>query len=227
MDPGVVVRVHLPQPIRQWGVKRVQNKEVFLSRLLGEIGAIIYVISLATLNVNLLIVSLVLLLIALEGIQKISRQKNMTATFVIAMILDIVGAMALSFGYVIVLSTFGMESYAGNFNCTGPWCNLLLSNPFGYIRHPFVWFKTVGTIATLLGYVLSIISGSLYKKLYTNLGNAFNVDSFKKAAAWIYWGRILSIVFVGIFADFVGRIFLAIGFSNLPDSLPTHYEEAV
>jgi len=80
--------------------------------------------------------------------------------------------------------------------------------------------------AAIIAYVINIITGILYRNIYKNVGKITGVSNFERSANWIFWGRILSIVLVGLVVDLVGRVMLAISFFHLPDFLPSNEEEA-
>ncbi|WP_165974093.1 DUF996 domain-containing protein [Marinitoga lauensis] len=69
-----------------------------------------------------------------------------------------------------------------------------------------------------IGFIVSLILPIIYEiKAYNLLGDYFQNENFYKAAKFLKWGLILSIVLVGFLLFFVAGIFEIIGYFTLPD----------
>jgi len=74
-------------------------------------------------------------------------------------------------------------------------------------------------ITFLLFWIGTIIASNFYKKSYILVGEYFNLDLFKMAGDFLFWGAISSIILVGFILMFVSNILLACGFFSLPSTL--------
>jgi len=193
------------------------GKSISKARTLGEIGSILYVISLVIPNAILLIGGVVLLLLSVLDIVRDTEYKGSGNSFIIAMILDIVWLYVAAFAVALTLGAYKAYVERPGADCMGPMCDRLFPNPFG----PGGAGRTVVMAAlgaAIIAYVINIITGILYRNIYKNVGKITGVSNFE--------GRILSIVLVGLVVDLVGRVMLAISFFHLPDFLPSNEEEA-
>ncbi len=201
------------------------GKSITKARTLGEIGSILYVTSLIIPNAILLIGGVVLLLLSVLDIVRDTEYKGSGNSFIIAMILDIVWLYVAAFAVALTLGAYKAYVERPGADCMGPMCDRLFPNPFG----PGGAGRTVVMAAlgaAIIAYVINIITGILYRNIYKNVGKITGVSYFERSANWIFWGRILSIVLVGLVVDLVGRVMLAISFFHLPDFLPSNEEEA-
>ncbi|GAB6190005.1 DUF996 domain-containing protein [Marinitoga arctica] len=75
-------------------------------------------------------------------------------------------------------------------------------------------------ILFLITIVLMIFPAIFQIKAYNLIRDYFGNDNFDKAAKFLKWGLILSIVLVGFILIFVSKIFAIIGYFTLPDKFP-------
>ncbi|SHF12593.1 Uncharacterized membrane protein [Marinitoga hydrogenitolerans DSM 16785] len=72
----------------------------------------------------------------------------------------------------------------------------------------------------LLSIALMIVPIIYQIKSYNLIKDCFKNDNFDKAAKFLKWGLILSIVMVGFILIFIAKIFAIIGYFTLPDEYP-------
>jgi len=200
------------------------GKSISKARTLGEIGSILYVIGLVILNTILLIGGVVLLLLSVMDIVRDTKYKDSVNSFIIAMILDIVWIFVAAIGAGLTLAAYKAYVERPGADCIGPMCDRIFPNPFGP-GGPGRTVVIAALVAVIIAYVINIITGILYRNIYKNIGKLTGVSNFERSASWIFWGRILSIVLVGVVVDLVGRTMLAVSFFHLPDFLPSNEEE--
>jgi len=201
------------------------GKSISKARTLGEIGSIMYAVSLVFPNLFLLVGALILLLLSVMDIVRDTEYKGSVNSFIIAMILDIVWLYVAVVAAGLTLGAYKAYVERPGADCIGPMCDRLFPNPFapgGRGRTVLI----VALVAVIIAYVINIITGILYRNIYKNIGKLTGVSNFERSANWIFWGRILSIVLVGLVVDLVGRIMLTVSFFHLPDTLPGWEEPA-
>lgn len=70
-------------------------------------------------------------------------------------------------------------------------------------------------LLAIIFYVLSLIGSIYLNKSLNQLGKSLENKSFKIAGKLIFWGALTSIILIGVYIYFVGKVFLLIGFLTL------------
>jgi len=96
------------------------GKSISKARTLGEIGSILYVISLVIPNAILLIGGVVLLLLSVLDIVRDTEYKGSGNSFIIAMILDIVWLYVAAFAVALTLGAYKAYVERPGADCMGP-----------------------------------------------------------------------------------------------------------
>ena len=107
------------------------GKSISKARTLGEIGSILYIISLVIPNEILLIGGVVLLLLSVLDIVRDTEYKGSGNTFIIAMILDVVWLFVAALAAGLTLAAYKAYVERPGADCLGPMCDRLFPNPFG------------------------------------------------------------------------------------------------
>jgi len=151
------------------------GKSISKARTLGEIGSILYVISLVIPNAILLIGGVVLLLLSVLDIVRDTEYKGSGNSFIIAMILDIVWLYVAAFAVALTLELIRLMLKGLALTVWAP-CATAVSNPFG----PGGAGRTVVMAAlgaAIIAYVINIITGILYRNIYKNVGKITGVHT--------------------------------------------------
>jgi len=73
----------------------------------------------------------------------------------------------------------------------------------------------LGIAGLVIAFVFYILSASHLRRTFSDLAQKSGEQSFSTAGMLLWWGAILTIIFVGLFLIFVAWIFAAIGFSSM------------
>lgn len=117
----------------------------------------------------------------------------------------------ISIFIIIFFGAFSVLSLMGSFSAMD-------DNPF--ITN-FRSFNISLIVVFIISYILSIVGMNFYRKSFNLLGNYTNINLFKLAGTFMFWGAVGSILFgLGLIAIIVGWILLAVAFFSLPGKYP-------
>ncbi|ASJ09004.1 hypothetical protein A3L11_07090 [Thermococcus siculi] len=79
----------------------------------------------------------------------------------------------------------------------------------------------VGSIALVFLLVIAVVIISAYFEMraWNAMYEITGTKEFRDAANWFKWGAITAILIVGLLLIFIARIFVILGFSNMPEEL--------
>ena len=192
-----------PEGSTQVNIDRVRQagSRGFIGLLLMLIGAFI-----PDVGVVLQIVGLVLLLLALSALSQELQEPKIFRYAIYAVVIDIVGALIIAF--TVGASIFTMMA-----------------------GMPALHFGASAFIGTLIGaliafYVLMVVVGYLYRKIYEMLSERVAPlsqgasDDFRSASKWYWIGSLLLIILVGAILLLIAIIKAMMGFHNLQGASP-------
>ncbi|MCX7796642.1 MAG: DUF996 domain-containing protein [bacterium] len=169
-------------------------------KFLGGIGAILYVLGfIPNIGIYLEIIGLILILVAISKLAKRFNNREIYSKFLIGFIAGVISAILIFISVgVLIIEILG--------EITGMASESTLSKMSG----SFI-------LMLIAVYVLSILSAYNWRKSFNIISSYTNIGQFNTAGNLLFWGAITSIILVGILIAFIGSIFLAVAFFNLPE----------
>ncbi len=172
-------------------------------KILGGLGALFVILAIVPyLGWLLWIAGMVLLLIALNKFSKLFGDKDIFDKFLRGFIISVVGGLvAIVFGIFSLIPLF-----------------------MGYGARENLGTLSIGVVIAvlLIVYILTVISSHYYRESFNLLYKYTNVNLFKLAGTFIFWGAVALIAFgIGAIGIFVGWIILVIAFFTLPPTYQT------
>ncbi|MCS7203475.1 MAG: DUF996 domain-containing protein [Thermodesulfovibrio sp.] len=167
-------------------------------KILGGLGALFIVLSfIPYVGWILGVAGVVLLMIALNKFSQIFDDKKIFSNFLIGFLISLAG--------IVIAIIFGIFSFLP-----------LLSERGGY--RSFESPSMVGILlAVAVMYILTVVSCYYYRQSFNLLYSYTNVNLFKVAGTFLFWGAVALIVFgLGGLGILVGWILLAVAFFTLP-----------
>jgi uncharacterized membrane protein len=78
----------------------------------------------------------------------------------------------------------------------------------------FTGLQVVGVLWVVAS-IVALINGILYRRAFSALSEKSGEENFKKAGEYMFFGGVLTIIFVGIIGFFIGWILAFKGFSSM------------
>ncbi|WP_297499159.1 DUF996 domain-containing protein, partial [Thermococcus sp.] len=90
--------------------------------------------------------------------------------------------------------------------------------------------SNTGIVMSIFGMLLlvvavAIVSAYFEMKAWSAMYEITGTKEFKDAASWFKWGAITAIIMVGLLLILVARIFVILGFNNMPEELNVEGEK--
>ena len=181
---------------------------------LGGVGAILSLLGFFIPYVGpfISIAGLILIFIAVKSISEITKDHEAYKNFLNFFILNIISIVA-----IFVIMIFGFVSVGGFSWITGlQSANITNFNEFlDYFQSILVFCA----LALFIGWILLIIANIYLKRSYDSIAKHTEVNLFKTTGTLYLIGAITTIVLIGIFILFIGRIVEIIAYFSLPDDL--------
>jgi uncharacterized membrane protein len=168
-------------------------------KIFGGLGAIFVVLGfIPYIGWILGIAGVVLLFITFHNFSEIFGDKNIFSKFLIGFLVSLAG--------IIVSFIFGLSSFIPIF---------LTSE----VRFD-IGIVGIGLIfAFVIFYILTVISCNYYRHCFNLMANYTNINLFKFAGTFVFWGAVGLILFgIGGIAIVAGFILLALAFFSMPKS---------
>ena len=194
------------------------------AKTFGGVGAILGLLSFAPyIGPVLAIVSLVLILVAVNYISNIVEDRAIFKNMLISVILGIVAIVVLAVNVVaIIFRVIGLAG-SGGFRGLENWSPSIENFPWAVfppltseIMGLIIWF-VIGIVVMWVFFLISVI---FLRKSYNSIANKLDVSMFKTAALVYLIGTALAIVGVGIIIIFIASILEVVAFFSLPEQVP-------
>jgi len=167
----------------------------------------------------LALVGLILVLVALHGIGKATGDDRPFKNYLFAFIAGIAVLIAIAF---VVLAVFGFSSM-------GIAVHEEFSRPITVTPGETVITHEVesspplalGMVALVFLLVVAVVIISAYFEMraWSAMYEITGTKEFSDAANWFKWGAMTAIVLIGFLLIFIARIFVILGFSNMPEEV--------
>lgn len=173
-------------------------------KILGGLGSVFIVLGfLPWIGWILSIAGIVLLFIAISRLSNIYSDKEIFNKFLTGFLISFASILiAIIFGAFSIIPAMLSFSHMGN-------------NPH------MMGFGSFGIgliLAIIVFYILNIVGMHFYRQSFNLLGSYTNINLFKLAGTFMFWGAVGIILFgLGAIAILVGWILLAIAFFSLPE----------
>jgi uncharacterized membrane protein len=167
----------------------------------------------------LALVGFILVLVSLHGIGKAVGDDRPFKNYLYALIAGIAVLIAIAF---VVLAVFGLSStgIAVHEEFSGP---ITVTPGETVITHEVESSPTLAigmvALAFLLVVAVVIISAYFEMRAWSAMYEITGTKEFSDAANWFRWGAMTAIVLVGFLLILIARIFVILGFSNMPEEL--------
>ena len=166
----------------------------------------------------LALVGFILVLVALHGIGRATGDERPFKNYLFAFIAGIAVLILFIFA---IFATFGLTSSAVSIH--GEFSGPITVTPGGSmdITHeytealPFAVISGIFLLVVLIAVVNAYFEMKAWRAMYEITGT----KAFDDAANWFKWGAVTAIVLVGLLLMFIARIFVVLGFSNMPEEL--------
>ena len=181
--------------------------------ILGLLGVFIpYLGSILTL------VGFILVLIALHGIGNAVGDDRPFKNYLLAFIAGIAALVLFIFA---VFAMFGLtmsgisvhEGFSGPITMA-PGEDMSITHEYTGAL-PLVMISGVFLFVVLIAVINAYFEMRTWSAMYEITGT----KAFSDAASWFKWGAITAIVLIGFLLIFIARIFVVLGFSNMPEEL--------
>ncbi|ASJ06934.1 hypothetical protein A3L08_06160 [Thermococcus pacificus] len=166
----------------------------------------------------LALVGSILVLVALHGIGNAVGDDRPFKNYLFAFI---VGIAVLVLFIFVIFATFGLtmsglsvhEEFSGPITAA-PSESMSITNEYTEAL-PLMIISGVFLLVVLI----TVVNAYFEMKAWSAMYEITRTKSFEDAANWFKWGAITAIVLVGFLLIFIARIFVILGFSNMPDEL--------
>lgn len=177
-------------------------------KIFGGLGAIFVVLSFVPYVGWILgIAGIVLLFIALHKFGEIFQDKNIFNKFLTGFLVSLAG--------IIIFFIFGIFSFIPIFINARHEAGAPMNFDMGMFG---IWI----IFAIIVFYIINIIATKYYRQCFNLMADYTNINLFRLAGTFIFWGAIGLIVFgLGAIAILVGWILLAVAFFSLPQTYDT------
>lgn len=172
-------------------------------RILGGLGSVFIILSFVPyIGWILGIAGIVLLFIAFHKFSEIFGDKNIFNRFLIGFLISIAG--------IIVFFLFGIFSFIPIFMSARQGAEENLGFGFGMFGMGIIF-------AIIVFYIINIFAANYYRHCFNLMAEYTNINLFKLAGTFVFWGAIGLIVFgIGAIAILVGWILLTVAFFSIP-----------
>jgi len=165
------------------------------TKILGGIGSILIVLGIIPyIGVLFSIVGFVSLLIAVKQFSDQYKDENIFRNFLTGFIINLIGMIIAIIAAVSTFIPFASLTNLDKDTALGIGAILGIS------------------VALLVFYITSVISGLMFKKAFDSMSKFTNNDLFSWAGSLIFWGSIAVIILLGGILIWIGWILAAIAF---------------
>ncbi|WP_297463643.1 DUF996 domain-containing protein [Thermococcus sp.] len=165
------------------------------------------------------LVGLILVLVALHGIGKAVGDDRPFRYYLYAVLswiaaiivlVLVVLAMFLSTGPVLHWGISADGAIPGE-----PWIG-----PMGHEMEPHPWIGLGAVVLIILVLIIAVVVSVYFEiKTWRAMYEITGTKEFDEAATWFKWGAITLIFVVGLLLLLIAKIFVILGFSNMPEEL--------
>ncbi|WP_297419813.1 DUF996 domain-containing protein [Thermococcus sp.] len=195
---------------------------------LGMWGAVIALVGsfIPYVGIVISLVGFILVLVALhrvgEAVEDGRPFRNyLYAVITLMSVLILVLVVSLSLTGLASMGVQTSESFSGSTTVT-PGENVVITQNYGG--------SNTGIVMSIFGMLLlvvavAIVSAYFEMKAWSAMYEITGTKEFKDAASWFKWGAITTIILVGLLLILVARIFVILGFNNMPEELNVEGEK--
>ncbi|WP_232473415.1 DUF996 domain-containing protein [Thermococcus thioreducens] len=181
--------------------------------IIGLVGAFV-----PYLGSVLALVGFILVLVALKGIGDKVKDDRPFKYYLLAFI-SAIGVVVI-FAIVVFTSLFAFSGFGvieeTHSLVTTPEGETVVMPPHE-VQHSSPTFVIAGVFLFFL--VVMIVVAYFEMKTWGAMYEITGTKEFNDASTWYKWGAITAIILVGFLLMFIGRIFVILGFSNMPKEL--------
>ncbi len=175
--------------------REIQLRKV---KLLGGIGMLLLFLNLGV----GWIAGLVLLFIALKTLAEETQRKSI--------FYDYLTGFVFVFVFNIIATILAFVSFWGIFGAfTEP--------PYG--RSAQVLGAAGFILPVIIGIIISIMGYHYIRRSFTTIAEVTNERMFATSGQLLFWGAVLTLIFIGVLVSFVGEVLGIVAFFSLPDTL--------
>ncbi len=195
---------------------------------LGMWGAVIALVGsfIPYVGIVISLVGFILVLVALhrvgEAVEDDRPFRNyLYAVITLMSVLILVLVVLLSLTGLASMGVQTSESFSGSTTVT-PGENVVITQNYSG--------SNTGIVMSIFGMLLlvvavAIVSAYFEMKAWSAMYEITGTKEFKDAASWFKWGAITAIIMVGLLLILVARIFVILGFNNMPEELNVEGEK--